>query len=196
MGEAYVERDHTASGRVVRRLCSRRAGGRDHPVVSAHYDAAMADDLRMVATANGRTARYRIGMKPIARLLIAATLFGAMNAGSIATVVFGMRTPKGSMTWTMYRTAATDVCDARFVVEAPDGDLRPLDRFAALGTTRAEASSRVRRLADQKAVLAQGHQLCGTLPRRHQLRVTARCASLDGWVDALRDHPVCAGRAR
>jgi hypothetical protein len=120
-----------------------------------------------------------------------------MQAGPIWYQLLGHRHADWMMTWTMYYTAATDVCDVTFTHVTRRGERLQLDRWRDLGHEPwYEAPRWVRRLGDEKAVRRVANELCKGLPRGDSLEVEGRCGDVKGWKPMELDGQVCRGKGR
>lgn len=86
--------------------------------------------------------------------------------------------------WMLYHAIGVGVIEARFFVRGPDGDERPLDRFAALGVPDPRrAPQHLRRIDGEAGLHRVAQQLCAALGPGAQLRAHARIATETGWLE-------------
>ena len=97
--------------------------------------------------------------------------------------VFKVYTP-AIRRWVMFSGYGTDICEVRYTVA--DGEQRrPIERCEALGYEEGcfMAPRSVKNLADKPAVDAFTRRLCKKLGPEVELRLTARCATTQGWQE-------------
>ena len=120
-----------------------------------------------------------------------AVLAGTILLAPSARQVFGVKHPY-LRSWTMFSGFGLQICEAEF--RGAGGSGAPLDRYAALGVSRDEAPSWLRKMRNEDDVRGVARKLCTKLGQ--DVRVSARCAARSGWKTVLEPSTqVCGGRA-
>lgn len=84
--------------------------------------------------------------------------------------------------WTMFSQVAIGLADVRFSERGPDGRLRPLDHYRALGYVGVrDAPLHLRRIVGLEGVRAVAAAVCGRLGTGADLRARVRIAQREGW---------------
>jgi hypothetical protein len=129
------------------------------------------------------------GVKRRALLFAAALVF--FNVGPAFTWATGIRVVPF---WQMYNAYGQRICRVELHELRDDGTRAPVDRFAALGTTRTDARRRVRRVEDEDDARWLARRLCRGPLRGRDLRMSVDCGHADGWrhLDVFDDVNACA----
>lgn len=131
------------------------------------------------------------------RLGIAATAIAYMQWGPLVAQLGRSPTPPHAMTWKMYATAATDVCEVRLHTRDRRGNRAALDRFALLDRHHWHRAPRwLKRPENRDDIESMAKKLCRSLPREQTLHVTSRCATREGWVPVHDGEALCRGSQR
>lgn len=128
---------------------------------------------------------------PWGRAAVAAAVLVHLQLGPFVVEVLGLRRPPTTMAWQMYSGVGLNVCAFEWFERGPDGQARPLDRLAALGTDRHTADYATRFVFGRDNLRARTSELCAALPDR-ELRVIARCGLRGAWEPIWDlDHDPC-----
>ncbi len=126
---------------------------------------------------------------PWPRAVAFATLTLMMLAGPTHNQV--LRQPYNSYLkpWRMYYGFGDDLCEARFIQTARNGQTRVLDRYEVLGYADwKKAPTEVRNLPSGPAIGRVARRLCEALPAKlPHIHAEVRCASTRGWQPAQSD---------
>lgn len=107
---------------------------------------------------------------------------GFILLSPIPKQVLGIETPY-LREWAMLKLDGKDICDLRFVKRTAGGPDELLDRLALLGYGyRYHVPPAARRVTSMEAALEQGRAICAALPSGSDVRLLARCGSVDGWI--------------
>lgn len=108
---------------------------------------------------------------------------------------FGGYNPGWTQPWRMYHNYGIRICEVKYFDMQRDPDT-PIDRLKTFNTSLFKAGNRDKRVRDKKGIKAQALRLCPRL-KTSDLRAEARCASHDGWRQAMnREQNLCKSEKR
>lgn len=126
-------------------------------------------------------------------------LFVALAAIIVVGPTYGHFFARGDLKhlgWRMFYVSAVDFCAVRYTTVGEGGARTTIDRLQHLVPRGKPPPPRLWRIPDVQAAEAVGRDLCRALGGAVDLRLEARCGSVDGWVVAATgDRNLCeAGR--
>ncbi|MCB9692704.1 MAG: hypothetical protein H6736_12915 [Alphaproteobacteria bacterium] len=113
-------------------------------------------------------------------LLLAGGIVFILAGPTWIQLLGGYLTPL-ARSWRMYKLVGIANCEVRYERSLPDGRTEPVDRMAVLGAERPRNHG-MYRLANAQTVRQHSQALCKALGPGADLRLHARCPSLEGWT--------------